>query len=200
MVTASFAFGTSSIAEYSITGKVRDPYDRARISQSYGFVGSDKKPFGIQLSNIPRFWEALTNAVERPDLATDPQYVDHAGRVANYERIRSVLSQIFASRPREYWLERLRGADVPVAEIKTVPEALDDLQVIANQGLVSVPLGDGRARIAALPIRFGEPEAPATEPRPVDGVAQLGQHTEAVLAELGYTPDELSALRAEKTI
>src|SRR5439155_643740 len=68
MLSASMAFLTEPLANYLLLGEVSDLRSRPRRSQSYAFVARDGKPFAIHLSSPPKFWEALTEAVERPDL------------------------------------------------------------------------------------------------------------------------------------
>ena len=86
----------------------------------------------------------------------------------------------------------LRAAGVPCGKVRSVPEALADPQVAARGMLTHLPhprIPDFQA--VATPIRLSETPAGATSAPPL-----LGQHTDAVLADLGYAAAQIEALRA----
>jgi crotonobetainyl-CoA:carnitine CoA-transferase CaiB-like acyl-CoA transferase len=137
-------------------------------------------------------WRRLCAAVERPELADDPRFVDFAARARNRDTLVPILSELFQARPAGEWLAMLGAAGVPCGPVNDVATALADPQVAAREGLVSYdhPVL-GPVRQVATPLRVGP------EPTPTRRAPFRGEHTDEVLADLcGYAPARIAALRA----
>ena len=129
--------------------------------------------------------------LDQPALATDADYVTMPDRVRNRDRLLALVRDILATRPRAYWLARMRDAGVPGGAINSVAEAFDGAE-IAQRGLVTtIPHATaGTIPNVALSIRLhGTPLAdPVAAPR-------LGQHTTQVLRDLlGYDAERIQGL------
>jgi alpha-methylacyl-CoA racemase len=125
-----------------------------------------------------RFWGNLCEALDAPDLVEghlDP---------AEQERIAARLEEIFSTRPRDEWVERLAGLETCVGPVLDMAEAMEDPQV-RHRGLAEV---DGEVVGPGPTVRVSGAE-PALRPAP-----GLGEHTEEVLREAGLTEEELAAL------
>jgi crotonobetainyl-CoA:carnitine CoA-transferase CaiB-like acyl-CoA transferase len=138
-----------------------------------------------------KFWVALCReVVDRPDLLEDPRYADFGARERHREPLIAELKRLFAARPMAHWLERLRAAGIPHSPNNTVPEALEDPQIAAREGLVAYehPVF-GTVRQVATAMRVG------SEPKPAGRAPARGEHTARVLADLcGYGPERLDEL------
>ncbi|MCB0154616.1 MAG: CoA transferase, partial [Anaerolineae bacterium] len=84
-----------------------------------------------------KFWRALTEVLEAPELAADPRFASFATRYEHREALIADLKQRFLSRPTADWLARLRG-QVPCAPVNSLAEALADEQVLARQMITEV--------------------------------------------------------------
>jgi crotonobetainyl-CoA:carnitine CoA-transferase CaiB-like acyl-CoA transferase len=112
-------------------------------------------------------------------------------RVENRQEVERALAQVLRTRPRAYWLERLKEAGVPAAPVNDLEEAFSDPQAEARGAVWTLdhPLL-GPLPTLANPLRFlSRTPASPTLPPPL-----LGEHTEEVLREAGFLPEEVQAL------
>ncbi|MEX2251363.1 MAG: CoA transferase [Acidimicrobiia bacterium] len=147
------------------------------ISPNQVFEASDA-PFTLAIVS-DRHFELLTDALERPDLATD--YPTNEARMTNRIQLARRLSNVFKTETAEYWIDLLEQVGLPVGRVLTLPEALDDPQARHNEMLVELehPVA-GRIQVTGSPIRVdGGPARTDVPP------ATLGQHTKPILQELG---------------
>lgn len=196
LLQATTAFVAENAARFFDEGDVPTRATRARIAQAYAFVGGDGKPFAIHLSSPPKFWHGLTAAVGRPDLRDDPRFVDRAARVAGYDELHEILQTIFRSEPRATWLQRLDAEDVPAGAINSLAEVFEDPGV-RELGLVHEirhPTA-GSMRLLGSAVRLA-----GHDDRRIAAPPLLGEHTEAVLREIGYDDGALHRLKAEEVI
>jgi crotonobetainyl-CoA:carnitine CoA-transferase CaiB-like acyl-CoA transferase len=139
-----------------------------------------------------REWQAFCAAVERPEWLADERFRSTAGLVKHADARLELMASVLRTRTTAEWLERLDRAQVPCAPILTREELLEHPQVIENAIVVeSEHENTGRMRQARPPERFERTPSAIGRPAPL-----LGEHTDEVLAETGYTRDEIEALRA----
>jgi len=145
-------------------------------------------------ANKQEQYETLCTILQRPELLTDPRFRTREDRKRNRDELRHELERSLKAKSAREWDEILLGSGVPAAPVVSVPDALRSAQ-IRHRGLVSeveLPTGDGRAVqvLGAATHVDGEPVPPPTR------APKLGEHTEDVLTEIGFTDDEIVALRA----
>ncbi|NUU21821.1 MAG: CoA transferase, partial [Streptomycetaceae bacterium] len=137
-----------------------------------------------------RYWPDFCRLIGRDDLVADPRFADHRARGENREACVTELEGEFARRTFDEWKDLLSRIDAPWAPVQAVEELLDDPQVLANDYLGDVHLEDGRAyRLPTVPVQFDE-RAPELRRAP-----EHGEHTEAVLMELGCTWERIAELK-----
>ncbi|SDU14500.1 CaiB/BaiF CoA transferase family protein [Jiangella alkaliphila] len=155
-------FLTEPVSTYLRTGEIARPDSRPRRAQAFACVGSDGGAFVVHLSVPEKFWTALLDVLERPDLAHDPRFASRENRVRHYDLLDAVLKEITAARPREQWLGRLAAADIPHAALNDVDELLADPQVAHLALTAPVAEPDGREvlqpRLSTVFHRSGAPE------------------------------------------
>lgn len=135
-------------------------------------------------------------AVAKPELASDPRFNSRDKRIQNYEALRDELMTIFATRPRSYWLKRLEENDVPHAPVLTVSEIFDDPQIRHLNTFFEVSHPDaGKVRGIRSPVRYDGQRDEEIKPPPV-----LGEHTDEILAGIGYDTTTIAALRRDRIV
>jgi crotonobetainyl-CoA:carnitine CoA-transferase CaiB-like acyl-CoA transferase len=164
------------------------------------FTGSDGRSFVLAVGT-DALWGRLTASLasglgEEDGMGQDPRFATNAQRIKHRSELLPLLRRKFNQRPAEVWLSGLAAAKVPSAPIQSVPEALQDPQTIERALLVEIehPLL-GLARSIANPVRMSQTPPVYRLPPPL-----LGEHTDAILAELEFTPDEVEKLRREGAI
>lgn len=141
-------------------------------------------------------WEALSRAFERPDLLEDARFKTPQLRGHNVNDRLGVVQEVLLSKTTREWLDIFDQEDVPSAPALTRDEVIKHPQVIASDILREHdhPIA-GRLRQARVAARFEG--TPPSEPR---GAPQLGEHSDEVLIELGFSDEEISALKASGAV
>ncbi|HET6237141.1 MAG TPA: CoA transferase [Acetobacteraceae bacterium] len=136
-------------------------------------------------------WIAYCDAIDHPDLATDPRFTTSRDRLANAETLMAVVRPIIATRSFDDWSQRFVARKVMHERVNTYATFLAHEQAGAS-GAVSRVSHPGVERTLALPNLIGLPAFEDATPRAIS--PSLGEHTEAILCEHGYTPAEITAL------
>ncbi|MFB6122516.1 MAG: CaiB/BaiF CoA transferase family protein [Haloferacaceae archaeon] len=141
-----------------------------------------------------KLWEELCDAIDRPDLKDDPRFASNPDRVENMDELEEVLSAEFRERTTDEWVDLLadeRG--LPVGPVYDVPQALENEQTEARGVMREIEHPAlGTVPVIEHPLNFDRAESGFESAPPL-----LGEDTEAVLQELGYTEEDIEALRAE---
>ena len=136
-----------------------------------------------------KFWLRLTDAIGRPDLAHDDRFTTFDDRRRNAHALLGELRRAFATRSTDAWLEVLRAAGVPCAPVNTVRQGLVEHRASGGRQIETPHPRFGTVRHAGPMIRV---DPPPSEYRPAP---TRGQHTAALLADLGYESEAIDELR-----
>ena len=159
------------------------------------FTTADGRHIQLVFLESDRYWGPLCDVIERPDLRDDPRFVDHHARDANRMACVAALDEVFAGRTYEEWKQLLRQLDAPWSPVQSIEELLTDPQVLANDYLGEVVIEGGPTyRLPTVPVQFDE-RPPALRPAP-----EHGEHTEAILLELGYEWEDIIRLKETSVI
>ena len=161
----------------------------------YGpFPTGDGKTVMLGLQN-EREWQVFcTQVLEQPALAGDARFASNAKRVAARDELRAIIHAAFAQLTGEQLVARLEAAQIANANVNSMHDLWAHPQLRARERWVQV--GSPAGPIAALK----PPGLPDSFDARMDPVPALGEHTDALLAELGYGADSIAALRASGAI
>jgi crotonobetainyl-CoA:carnitine CoA-transferase CaiB-like acyl-CoA transferase len=143
-----------------------------------------------------RFWGKLTRALDLEAMAADPRFMKNGDRVANRAELEAMLEKIIGEYDREPLLKRLEEADVPATPVNTVDQVMNDPQTIARgmiERVVHPKLGE--IPVVGTPLKFSRMNPGVRRAAPL-----RGEHTDAVLAECGLSPERIRELRDKKVI
>ncbi|MBV9951835.1 MAG: CoA transferase [Acidimicrobiia bacterium] len=167
----------------------RAPEGRVVVNPLVGsYRTKDGRHIMLVFLESDRYWPAFCALIGRPDLAEDARFTDHVARGQHAQECAAALDEVFAQRTFEEWKALLGRIDAPWAPMQAVEELLDDPQVLANDYLGDVELDDGSSyRLPRVPVQFDE------RPPDLRRAPEHGEHTEAVLLDLGYSWDDIAA-------
>jgi len=194
MLESMISMACEPLGSMLATGQVPGLYGRAAMSQSYIVTCRDGRRIGLHLSSPDKFWRGLAQAIGRPDLLA--AYPTRRDRVEGYDELARILAEIFATRDRDHWLPRLEEHDVPF----TPERELDELEADPQVRHLDVFYTQQHPRHGALrathrAIRYDGDHHSNFLPPP-----DLGEHTEEILREAGFSDSAMDALRQARII
>jgi itaconate CoA-transferase len=144
----------------------------------------------VSLQNDREWTRMATSVLERPELAADPRFATNAARVANRDELDGLLGAVVQKLTIDEALELLEGAGIACARINTVAELVAHPQLTERHrwARVGSPVGEIPT---LLPPGISSTWTPA-----LGAVPALGEHTDALLHELGRTDEQIAELRA----
>jgi len=141
-------------------------------------------------------WPRFPPAIGRPDLLTDPRFATAEARHTNSTVLVQLLDEIFASKDLDDWRRILDSHQITFGNVARVTEIADDPQMAAN-GLFTTIVGAGGRSIRTIdsPVWLAGVKKARARPAP-----SIGEHTDEVLAALGYDAEAIRGLRERKAI
>jgi crotonobetainyl-CoA:carnitine CoA-transferase CaiB-like acyl-CoA transferase len=137
-----------------------------------------------------RIWERFCAALEAPDFMQRPEYATSASRSQNRDRLNEEIGQYTVKRTSADWVERFNTIGVPCGPIYSIDQVYADPQVKHLGMAQSVKKKDRVMRMAGQPVSLSRTPSKLVAPPP-----DIGQHTNAILKEFGFSAKEIAALR-----
>ena len=194
---AVFAMMESLVPEFDVFGFVRERTGNIMpgITPSNTHTTRDGRHITIG-ANGDAIFRRLMRAMGREDLAEDPTLADNAGRDARRDELYALIDAWVAQHDEAAVLATLAAAEVPASRIYSVADMFADPQFLAREMLHSVKLPDGcDCRMPGVVPKLSATPGGSEWIGPA-----LGEHTDAVLAGLGYDDARIAALRAAGAI
>lgn len=147
-------------------------------------------------ANKQEQWEDLTDLLGLPELKTDPRFREREARKANRKPLTTLLEARLVEKPTDHWVDVLNARGIPAGAIVSLEEALNSEQARHRRVLEEVTEpGIGTLRLFNLTAKFSRTPGAIDCPPP-----RLSQHTDEILAGLGYSLEEIEALRENHVV
>jgi crotonobetainyl-CoA:carnitine CoA-transferase CaiB-like acyl-CoA transferase len=197
-----FQFGiwmmATDIESYLVTGMLPPlPAGRRVVNPLWNhYRAQDGRWFHLVMLQSDRYWPGLCAAIERPDLIDDARYGTALARAQQHRELIALLDAVFETRPLAAWGEVFDQQNLVWAPVQTLQEVTQDAQAHALDAFATVPHRSGTdIKVVRSPVEFGATPATIRRTGP-----ELGEHTEEVLLEHGYTWDEIAQLKEQGAI
>jgi crotonobetainyl-CoA:carnitine CoA-transferase CaiB-like acyl-CoA transferase len=148
----------------------------------------DHKYISIACSE-PKFWKNLCTLLGRDDLVS---YQFDEGQ--KREEIFAFLKEVFLTRTRDEWFQEMAKTDICANKVLTLDEAACDPQLLHREMFVEVDSPEGMLKQVGIPIKLSSTPGRIRNPAP-----SPGQHTDEVLADLGYTLQQMKEMRRDSS-
>jgi len=168
---------------------LRPPRDRPRSALANCYRTGDGRWLQLSLVDEDAMWPRLCHAIARPELEHDARFAATSERRANAAVLTAILDEVFSSAPAVEWHERLGAGRLTFSPIARLEDLGGDEQAVAA-GAVIPSANPEMPRTLAAPIRLS-----CAAPRPAGAAPALGQHTDEILSEAGFTAAEIAELR-----
>jgi len=148
---------------------------------------SDDQYINFAVLSDGHFEVFCNEVIEHPELLEDERFVGNEERVQNREVFEPILEEIIASKPRDYWAERLEAVGLPWGDVNRLDEVVNH-PVTEHLGLIrELETDDGPVEVIDNPLEMSKAELRC------DTLPDLGQHSRELLEEFGYDADEIAA-------
>jgi len=157
------------------------PYQAIRCADGYITLGAANE----------RLFRRVCEVLGHPEWIEMPEFADATRRVRNRQRLTDLIEDITVQQPRGHWLALLEANDIPCGPINDYAQVFADPHVVAREMVVETDHPTlGRLKTLGSPIKMSATPADVSRRAP-----QLGEHTDEVLREAGFSADEIVALR-----
>lgn len=198
MLEAAMATMGWAVSNHLVAGREPMPMGNDNVTASpSGTFRTGEGLLNIAANKQEQF-EAVCRVLGHPEWAEDGRFADRHARLRHRAALTALIEQAMAARSADEWWPLLNEAGVPAGPVYSVPQALAHPQ-IAGRGMIgrfeNAP-GVGRdIRVVRTGFKLNG-EAPSVDTPP----PRLGEHSDEILAELGCTPAEIEALKAEQAV
>lgn len=143
-----------------------------------------------------RLFGLICNGLERPEWKTDPKFVINTQRVANRAELDGLIEEITQTRTTQEWLEVYEGSGLPYSAVNDVQDTLSHTHVLARDMVKQMDHEFcGPIKMVNTPVKYSESKPSIRTVPPM-----LGEHTDEVLRDLGFSEAEIDALKAEGAV
>ena len=185
----AYTFWESSV--YFATGEVPGPLGSAhRLSAPYQALRTKDGYINIGAATQST-WEALCRAIGREELAADPRFTNSGDRKQKEVELAALLGETFCQETTQYWMETLKAAGVPSGPINDLGQVYSDPHVQAREMMVELEDPNlGRLKNIGIPVKLSQTPGRIRRRAP-----DLGEHTQEVLLQAGYSDEDVARLR-----
>jgi crotonobetainyl-CoA:carnitine CoA-transferase CaiB-like acyl-CoA transferase len=196
MLDAALAFIPGPVSEYTVAGIEQRQIGNGSVSRkptANRFRAGDG--YIVLAVLTEKQFASLMRTIGRAEALGDPRFKDWAARTENVAALREVIESALAKDDAKAWETRLTAADVPCSCIWKIDEIVEHPQLEHRDVLQTVDSPYGPLRLVGAGFRLAHGSPGIDRPPP-----SLGEHTEEVLREAGYGPDDIARFRAQAIV
>jgi crotonobetainyl-CoA:carnitine CoA-transferase CaiB-like acyl-CoA transferase len=161
----------------------------------YGpFLAGDQKYVGVAIASASDWEIFCRRVIGRPDLLDDEKFKTNEARRTNRAELESLIEKLFLEHPSVEWKRRLEQARLPYGSVNNIAEVLAHPQLLARNMIQEIDSPVGPVPVLASPLRLSD------SPQRLDPIPALGEDTDTVLRDLGYSDAEIESLRRDRVI
>ena len=192
MFDAQIALLGDEITNYSVTGESTPPHGAGHPNFfPYQSFATADEPIVVAAVGVEKYWVAFCDVIDRSDLAADPRFSSNAARVEHRKILEPQVAAALMNKTRATWLDLFESADVPVAPIQNIAEAVASPQTQARGMVPKIDIDGAAVAIAGNPVKFSGYK---TQYAPAPA---LGIDSKQILADrLGFDAARLTQLEA----
>jgi formyl-CoA transferase len=190
--TATYVLGFD-ITQCLISGKDAFRPQRKTMSNPIRnlYPTKDQRWIMLGMTNAQHYWPSFCRAIERPDLEHHPRFATLEARAENSAELVAIIDAIFRTKPYAAWIEILSANKLVWSPVKTPLEVSRDEQAWANDFFVEWDHPRyGKIKVLNNPIKFSKTPAKIGMRAP-----DLGEHTDSLLKDAGYSEAEITELK-----
>ncbi len=163
------------------------PYETFKTKNGYVIIGAGSQ----------KLWENLCGQVlKRPDLIKDSRFITLKDRNANHAILKEIIEEITLTKDTEDWISLLSKGDVPCGQVRTVKEALELDQTRSRQMVIEMEDAlRGHIKMLGIPTKLSQTPGKIRRMPPL-----LGEHTNEILQEIGFSEKEIGDLESKRVI
>jgi crotonobetainyl-CoA:carnitine CoA-transferase CaiB-like acyl-CoA transferase len=196
MLDAALAFIPGTVSEYTVAGIVPRQIGNGSVSRKPTASRFRARGGYLVLAVLTeKQFAGLMKTLGRPDALADPRFKDWQARTANEPALRELIEEALAADDPKSWEARLTAADVPCGSIWKIEEIVEHPQLEHRDVLQTIDSRYGPMRLVGAGFRL-EHGSPGLDREP----PILGEHTDEILREAGYAPEEIARLRRDAVI
>src|SRR5215470_6721628 len=196
MLDAALAFIAGPVSEYTVAGIPQRQIGNGSVSRKPTANRFRARDSYLVLAVLTeKQFARLMQELGRADVLEDPRFKDWAARTDNEPALREIIEAALASDDARTWEARLTSADVPCGSIWTIDEIVKHPQLEHRDVLQTIDSRYGPMRLVGAGFRLAH-GGPGIEREP----PTIGEHTDQILSEAGYSTDEIERLRRDAVI
>jgi len=193
MLDSVAALLTYQAGNYFASGKVPSRLGNRHPSiVPYETFSASDGDFVLAVGNDDQ-WRRFCAVAGLPD---DPRFATNRQRVTSYDDVRPFIAERLRTQPRQHWIDRLTAAGVPCGSVRNLQELFADPQMQAREMVAHLEHATiGPLRVLGVPVKLSDTPGAVRTPPP-----RLGEHTDAVLHDFGFSAAAIADLRRQQVI